>query len=189
MDCPLARIISEDTFGVLGFTGSLMVNVDPLPVPCNQQHCIQLVKDVTAQQGIHDQINRAAQRSLRVCHCSRWAPGQTPGCLGCVIAADFVAAVQADAGIRRLVTSWGGGHRRGISRHNRRAGGWRGGGVVVVVGEGSMHRSVSWVMGAGCLWPRVASLLRWHCAGSIKDGRKDGPWHVSCMSWSKSGTA
>ena len=36
MDCPLARIISVDTFGVLGFTGSLTVNVDPLPATKQQ---------------------------------------------------------------------------------------------------------------------------------------------------------
>ena len=51
MDCPFARMISEEAFGVLGFTGSLIVNVDPLPVPSNQQYCIQLVKDVSGGRG------------------------------------------------------------------------------------------------------------------------------------------
>lgn len=37
MDCPLARISCVETFGVLGFTGSLMVNVDPLPAPSHKQ--------------------------------------------------------------------------------------------------------------------------------------------------------
>lgn len=36
MDCPFARIISVETLGVLGFTGSLIVKVDPLPVPHNK---------------------------------------------------------------------------------------------------------------------------------------------------------
>lgn len=37
MNCPLARPISVETLGVLGLTGSLTVNVDPLPVP-NPRH-------------------------------------------------------------------------------------------------------------------------------------------------------
>ena len=35
MNCPLSRVISLDTLGVLGFTGSRIVNVDPLPARGN----------------------------------------------------------------------------------------------------------------------------------------------------------
>lgn len=39
MNCPLSREDSLDTLGVLGFTGSRIVNVDPLPAKGDAMTC------------------------------------------------------------------------------------------------------------------------------------------------------
>ena len=43
MNCPLFRGRSLDTLGVLGFTGSRIVNVDPLPAPSHAHQCSDII--------------------------------------------------------------------------------------------------------------------------------------------------